>query len=103
MENTPTHPIALLCVSALKVFDLESLEARLKSYLNLMNEETRGKPTQIVFFTNAIGHIVRACRALRSDRGNILMVGVGGSGKETITKLSTYVCGYKLITINTSK
>ncbi|VDK25556.1 unnamed protein product [Taenia asiatica] len=66
-----------------------------------MNTGSRGTPMKVVFFNQIIGHIVRVCRALRSDRGNVLMVGVGGSGKDTTIKLATYVSGYRLFTINT--
>ncbi len=86
-----------------KVYDLDTLRSRLTSFEEQLNEISRGTAINIVFFTQAIGHIVRACRALRCDRGSILMVGVGGSGKRTSTRLATYVCGYRLFTINTSR
>lgn len=72
-------------------------------FLEAMNAAGRGTPMRVVFFNQIIGHIVRVCRALRSDRGNVLMVGVGGSGKDTTIKLATYVCGYRLFTINTRR
>ncbi|VDM33429.1 unnamed protein product [Hydatigera taeniaeformis] len=85
------------------VFDIEALRQRLMKFLEMMNAENRGTPLKVVLFNHIIGHIVRACRALRSDRGNILMVGVGGSGKDTTIKLAAYVCGYRLFTINTRR
>ncbi|EUB61781.1 Dynein heavy chain 5, axonemal [Echinococcus granulosus] len=86
-----------------KVFEIEALRQRLMQYLETMNSENHGAPLKVVFFNQIIGHIVRACRALRSDRGNLLMIGVGGSGKATTIKLATYVCGYRLFTINTRR
>lgn len=86
-----------------QVYDIEALRHRLNNILEWMNAESREGRLTMVFFNQVIAHIVRACRALRSDRGNILMVGIGGSGKETTIKMATYVCGYRLFTINTGR
>ncbi|VDL90310.1 unnamed protein product [Schistocephalus solidus] len=84
------------------VFELPTLKARLDGFLMQMNEESRGCPLNYVFYTKAIGHIIRVCRATRNNRGSVLLVGVGGSGKQSVTRLATYVSGYKLFQINTS-
>lgn len=38
-------------------------------------------PMKLVFFTDAISHILRIVRVLRSPRGNMMLIGVGGCGK----------------------
>ncbi|VUZ41239.1 unnamed protein product, partial [Hymenolepis diminuta] len=53
----------------------------------------------MVFFTDAVQHICRIARILRQDRGNALLVGVGGTGKRTLTQLAAYINGCRCFSI----
>lgn len=50
---------------------------------------------KIIFFMDAIEHCARLARILRAERGNGLLVGVGGMGKQSLTKLASHLNGYK--------
>ena len=70
--------------------DVPKLMKTITNYLEEFNLSSSIK-MNLVFFEDAILHLLKIMRALRQTRGNIMLIGVGGSGKQSLIKLSSYI------------
>jgi dynein heavy chain len=96
-----------LTAEAPKIYELggtmEFLRERVEYFMVKYNETYPAKQLNIVLFDDAMKHLMRIARCLNMSKGNILLVGVGGSGKQSLTKLASYCCGYSTFQITISK
>ncbi|KAK9823491.1 hypothetical protein WJX72_003121 [[Myrmecia] bisecta] len=79
-----------------EVTDVGKLQKLLDTYLDEYNSATTN-PMNLVFFMDAVEHITRIARILRQPRGNAMLVGVSGSGKQSLTRFAASMGGFKCL------
>nr|CAD7455963.1 unnamed protein product [Timema tahoe] len=87
----------------------EDLQDRvaLRNYLEKQLEEYNVSPgvipMNLVLFNDVIQHISRIVRVISQPRGNMLLVGIGGSGRQSVSRLAAYLCEYTVFQIEVTK
>ncbi|XP_063098618.1 dynein axonemal heavy chain 2 isoform X3 [Cavia porcellus] len=83
--------------------DLTVLKTAIENALNEYNLSPSVVPMKLVLFREAIEHITRIVRVIGQPRGNMLLVGIGGSGRQSLARLASSICEYDTFQIEVTK
>lgn len=85
-----------------EVVEEEQLQKAMSHFLTEYNNNTT-KRMSLVLFLNAMEHISRIARIVNQPYGNALLMGVGGSGRKSLTTLAVSICDFELEQIEISR
>jgi P-loop containing dynein motor region D4 len=85
-----------------RIDDLPRLRAVVEDYLEDANS-TSTSPMKLVMFLDAVEHVARAARVIRTPLGHSLLLGVGGSGRQSLARLAAHIEEFDLFQIEISK
>jgi dynein heavy chain len=83
-------------VSMPKIF--KTVEDAIEDY-----NATTTKQMKLVMFQDAVQHIARITRIVKQPGGNALLLGVGGSGRQSLARVAAHLCEFKLSCIEIVK
>ncbi|ETN61879.1 dynein heavy chain 10, axonemal [Anopheles darlingi] len=83
------------------LLDYEAIYFLFQEILMEYNEQ-RAK-MNLVLFEDCLEHLTRVHRTLRMHRGHVMLVGIGGSGKQSITRLAAFAAGCDIFEIVLSR
>ena len=86
-----------------RVESWEHVQRKAHEYLAAYNERYPSKVMNLVLFDDAMMHLMRINRSIQQKRSSAMLVGVGGSGKQSLTRLAAFISGHYQFQITITK
>jgi dynein heavy chain len=78
---------------------MNKVKAFMEEKLNSFNLDPDHVSQDLVLFDAAIEHVARIYRIITQPRGSALLIGVGGSGRQSLARLAAHIAGMGLFSI----
>ena len=106
-EVAPTQPIifADFCNDALNYQFIENHQRMIQTMSESLEDYNQVSTAQmkLVLFMDAAQHVSRITRIIRQPLGNALLLGMGGSGRQSLTRLAAHLSDYECFQIELAK
>ena len=86
-----------------EVNDRELLKKVCDNMLDDFNSMNPNKKMNLVLFMSAMEHVVKINRVITTDFGHALLMGVGGSGRKSLSTLAVFIANYDTFEIEITK
>ena len=86
-----------------ELYDRKKVKEKTEAALLEYNIKNHARKMNLVLFVSAIEHIVKIHRIITTEYGHALLVGVGGSGRKSLTELATCIADFEIFNIEISK
>jgi len=84
-------------------YSWEHVKTKAYEYLKRYNEANPAKMMNLVLFDEAMMHLMKINRTIQQKRGSGMLVGVGGSGKQSLARLAAFTSGHYAFQITITK
>ena len=85
------------------VHNFDELKAVMDTKVEDYNETPGYVAIDLVLFRYCLEHITRITRVIALPRGNMMLIGVGGSGRQSVARLASSIQEYKIFMIEVTK
>lgn len=82
---------------------IEKVRDFMNDKLMEFNDDPDNAKAELVLFDMALHHICRIYRVIKQPRGCAMLVGVGGSGRQSCARLASFMAGMKIVQIQPTK
>jgi len=85
--------------------DLKNYKPLYTYFTEILDDYSMSKKVKnsIVLFDYVIEHLTRVLRIIKTPRGNALLIGIGGSGKKSLTRIAAFAAGYEVFEITLTR
>ena len=90
------------CLDEVLPSDRDSLQHHLRKVLEDYNSYAK-RPLSIVLFDYAVVHLLRICRVLKMPHGHAFLIGMEGTGRQSVSRLAASLCDQSMVDIGTAQ